>query len=142
MAGPTNIEEQAILDTRLDRTGVYTLALFTTTPADDGTGGVEVSTSSTGYARININASSSDLDAAVAGAPSTKKGPSSGKVWAFGPPTANWGTITAAGVYEGSTLRYVATLTTPTTVNNGDPAPQFDGTHQITFQAGDPGDTF
>ncbi len=51
MSGATNIEEQAILDSRLDRTGVYTLALFTTTPADDGTGGVEVSTSSTGYAR-------------------------------------------------------------------------------------------
>src|SRR5690349_12786162 len=134
MSGMTNTEEAAVLDLRLDRTGVYTLALFTTNPADDGTGGVEVSTSGTGYARINISASTTDWTAAVGGAPSTKTGPKSGVTWQFGTPTANWGTIVGAGIYEGSTLRYVCPLTASQPVNNGDPAPQFDSTHQITAQ--------
>lgn len=98
------------------------VALFTTVPALDGTGGVEVSTSGTNYGRIQILASGG------------WSGPSGANLeysnvndLTFGVPSANWGTIQGAGLYSASTsgnLFYVATLTTPKTVNNGDGAPK------------------
>lgn len=42
-------------------------------------------------------------------------------------PTSNWGTIAGAGLYDAQTagnMYYVAYLTTPKTVNNGDGAPK------------------
>jgi hypothetical protein len=137
--GATNTEETTILDTRLDRTAVYSLALFTVTPNDDGTGGTEVTGGS--YARINISASSTDWNGASGGAPSTKTGPKSGVTWQFPQATANWGTVTAAAIYESTTMRYICPLTASITVNSGDTV-QFDSTHQITAQLGDPTDTF
>lgn len=45
----------------------------------------------------------------------------------FNVPTANWGTVQGAGLFDASTagnLFFVAYLTTPKTVNNGDGAPK------------------
>lgn len=99
------------------------IALFTTVPSLDGTGGTEVSTSGTGYARVAV-------------AQGGWTGPSGANLEysntadvQFGAPTANWGTIIGSGLYDSDTggsnnLLYVAYLTTPKTVNNGDGAPK------------------
>ena len=152
MTGATDAEEKTILDTRLDRVGVYQIGLFTTMPADDGTGGVEVSATNTNYARVSINVSATEFAAADAtSAPTVKKGPTGVNVWAFPTPKTagsggvSWGDIVGMGVWEAAAtpqLRWTAALATVVTVNAGDPAPQFDSSHQITFQAGDPTDPF
>jgi hypothetical protein len=98
------------------------VALFTTVPALAGTGGTEVSTSSTNYGRVEILAASG-----WTGPSGTNKEYSNIADIAYLVPTANWGTLTGAGLYDASTggnLCYVATLTTPKTVNNGDGAPR------------------
>jgi hypothetical protein len=142
MSGATDTEEATILDARLDRINVYDLALFTTTPVDAGTGGVEVSGGS--YARVRISpvALTTDWAPAVGGAPSYKLGPTGAATWTFPAPTANWGTVVSWGLYESTTLRYFGLLDTSQAVNNGDPAPQFNSTHQIKVQIGDVGDSF
>jgi len=146
MSGPTDIEEKSILDARLDRVGALWLGLFTTMPADDGTGGVEVSGGS--YARVAINASSTQWAAATsASAPSVKKGPTGANTWVFPTPTANWGDTIGIGLFDASTsgnvlwtAQYAAGIII--TINNGDPPLSFDSAHQITFQCGDPSDSF
>lgn len=100
------------------------VGLFTTLPGLSGTGGVEVSTSSTGYGRVAINS----------GAGSQWQGPTgSTKDYTntvdlqFGVPTANWGNIVGAGIFDaetGGNLLYTAALTTSKQVNNGDGAPR------------------
>ena len=55
----------------------------------------------------------------------------------FNAPTANWGSILGFGIWDRSTggnILYFGDLTTPKTVNNGDPAPRFPaGSLTITF---------
>lgn len=99
------------------------VALFTTAPGLDGTSGAEVSTSGTGYARVAIAAGG-------------WSGPSGGSLEysntsdvQYASPTANWGTITAAGLYDSDVagsneLLFIATLTTSKTVSSGDGAPK------------------
>lgn len=102
-------------------TSLY-VALFVTAPGLDGTGGTEVATGGgTAYARVAI-------------AVGQWAGPSGANLeysniadLTFNVPTANWGTISAAGLYDAETVGnmfYVAYLTTPKTVNNGDGAPK------------------
>lgn len=99
------------------------VALFITKPGLDGTGGTEVSTSGTGYARVEIEAA----DGWQGPSGNTREFSNIANV-VFGTPTANWGTITGAGLYDHETnsthLFYVANLTTSKTVNLGDGAPQ------------------
>jgi len=98
------------------------VALFTTVPALDGTGGVEVSTSGTNYGRIQILASNG-----WQGPSGANREYSNISDLTFNVPTANWGTIQGAGLYDAQTsgnMYYVAYLTTPKTVNNGDGAPK------------------
>lgn len=100
------------------------MALFTTVPALDGTGGTEVSTSGTNYGRVSI---AHGISANWTGPSGTNLQYSNTNDIAFLVPSANWGTITGAGLYDASTagnLFYVATLTTPKVVNNGDGAPR------------------
>lgn len=102
--------------------GSLWVALFTTVPALTGTGGVEVSTSGTNYGRVQILASTG-----WAGPSGTNQEYSNAADISYLVPTANWGTITGAGLYDassGGNLYYVATLTSPKTVNNGDGAPR------------------
>lgn len=98
------------------------VALFTTVPALTGTGGVEISTSGTNYGRVQIVANTGWAGPAGVNQEYTNAADLSYLV-----PSANWGTITGAGLYSASTggnLFYVAVLTTPKTVNNGDGAPR------------------
>lgn len=98
------------------------VALFTTVPALTGSGGVEVTTSGTNYGRVQILANTG-----WAGPSGTNQEYTNAADLSFLVPTANWGTIVGAGLYDASTggnLYYVATLTTPKVVNNGDGAPR------------------
>lgn len=101
------------------------VALFTALPSLDETTipGVEVSISGTGYGRISVTAGG-------------WTGPSGVNLEynntadiQFATPTANWGTIVGAGLYNsdvGGTdnLLFVASLTTSKVVNAGDGAPK------------------
>lgn len=124
------------IGTHLLRTSSWTkpsaiyVALFTTIPNDDGTGGTEVS--GTGYARIQHGPSDATWTA-----PTTSGIFSNIGVIQYGSPTANWGTITAFGLYSavsGGNLFAKGSLTGNVTVNSGDPAPAFaDGALTVTI---------
>jgi hypothetical protein len=97
------------------------VALYTTVPALDGTGGTEVSTSGTNYARVTIAAG------AWTGPTGANLEYSNTNDLVFGVPSANWGTITGCGLYDASTsgnLYCVASLSTSKVVSNGDGAPK------------------
>lgn len=103
------------------------VALFTTVPALDGTGGTEVSTTGTGYGRQELVAATPDWGATGG---SSREYSNLYNI-DFNAPSADWGTITGAGLYDAETgnsgavhLYYVANLTTYKTVNNGDGAPK------------------
>lgn len=99
------------------------IGLYTTVPNLAGTGGVEVSTSGTGYGRRQILS----VDASWSGPAGTNQEYSNAQDITYNVPTANWGTITGAGLFDAETagnLLYIATLQTPKTVNNGDGAPR------------------
>ena len=107
-------------------TNIY-IAFFTTAPALDGTGGTEVTTSGTAYARVLAGPTDGVGSDCWTGPSGTIQEYSNVTEIAFAVPTANWGTIVAAGLYDASTggnLLYVATLATPRTVNLGDGAPR------------------
>lgn len=100
------------------------LALFTTTPNLAGSGGVEVSTSGTGYARVELPR--------VAG---TWTGPNNNanqeynntSELIFPVPTGNWGTVTALGIYDAQaqgSLIFVSTIATAKSIMVGDGAPR------------------
>lgn len=124
------------IGTHLLRTSSWTkpsaiyVALFTTIPNDDGTGGTEVS--GTGYARIQHGPSDATWTA-----PTTSGIFANIGVIQYGSPTANWGTITAFGLYSavsGGNLFAKGSLTGNVTVNSGDPAPAFaDGALTVTI---------
>lgn len=106
------------------------VALFTAAPSDSG-GGTEVSAS--GYARVQV----SQLDANW-NAPTGGNGLFDNvNAITFGTPAADWGSITHMGIFDANAagnLLIWGALTTPKTVNNGDPAPSFPaGTLDITF---------
>lgn len=79
------------------RPTAWYVALFTTLPAEDGTGGVEVSTSGTGYARqpATFNTTTSDSG--------TAKQTSNTSSITFGPFTASVNNIIGFGIYDAST---------------------------------------
>lgn len=122
-------------------TGPATLyvALNTTVDNDAGTAKVEVAGGS--YARVAVTSSLANWAGTQAAASTTASTGSSGTTSnnaaiTFPAPTANWGSITAFEIYDaasgGNPLTY-GTLTTPKTVNNGDPAPSF-AAGALTFQ--------
>lgn len=73
------------------------VALFTANPADDGTGGTEVSGGN--YSRVAITTSSGW--SAISG--TAPRQISNSGIVTFPTPSANWGTITGIGVYDAST---------------------------------------
>jgi hypothetical protein len=87
------------------------IALFTTAPNQEtGSGGTEVSAG--GYARQNVT-----FGSASAGAASN-----SGAV-TFGPASASWGTVVAAGIYDSAgtpVLLWSGNLSASKTIDNGD----------------------
>jgi hypothetical protein len=109
--------ENELLDHFL-KVGAYTqptnlyVALYTADPTDAG-GGTEVSGGS--YARVNHNAWNT-----ASGGSSTNDG-----AIEFPTATANWGTVTAVGLFDassGGNLLVWGELTTDKAVNNGDTA--------------------
>lgn len=134
MTAFTNYFENKLAD-HIFRTTTYTpgnmyVGLFTATPSDTG-GGTEVSGGS--YARVSV----SKGDSSWTGTHGTVSGASSGTngtvgnagAITFPAPTGNWGSITHFGLFDassGGNLLIWGALTTPKTVNNGDPAPLFD----------------
>jgi len=100
-------------------TNIY-VALFTTNPNLDGTGGVEVTTSGSNYSRQAV---------AVGLAQWNVNGLeySNANDITYGVPSSTWGVIVGAGLYDAATggnLLYVTNLTTSKSVNNGDGAPK------------------
>lgn len=108
------------------------VALFTATPSDSG-GGTEVSTSGTGYARVNLAPSLTNWAGTQAAGSTTvstgTNGTTSNNVAiSFPAPTGNWGSITSFGIFSsqtGGTLYWWGALTVAKTVNNGDASPSF-----------------
>lgn len=104
--------------------------LFTTAPSDAG-GGTEVSGG--GYARVAVTRSLANFAGTQGAGTTTASTGSSGQTSnnaaiTFPTPSGNWGTVVAVGVFDAATggnLLVWSNLTTPKTVNNGDPAPSF-----------------
>lgn len=109
------------------RTGSFTkpsalyVALFTAAPNDAG-GGTEVSGGS--YARVQRD----PADANWTAASGTNGLTDNAAAITFPAPTADWGQVTHFGIFDASSsgnLLFHGAITTPKTVNNGDPAPAF-----------------
>src|SRR4051794_41047719 len=135
MAAMSDYLENKIIDWLL-RGQSYTppatvyVALFTAAPSDTG-GGTEVSGGS--YARVAVTSSLANWAGTQAAASTTASSGTGGTtsnnaVITFPTPSANWGSITYMALMDASTsgnMLAEAALTTPKTVNNGDPAPTF-----------------
>lgn len=110
-------------------TALY-VALFTAAPSDSG-GGTEVSGGN--YARQNLP----PLDANWTAPDGTGGLTDNAVAITYGVPSANWGSITHFAIFDAvsaGNMLFWGALTTPKTVNNGDPAPSFPiGTLDITF---------
>ena len=110
-------------------TAIY-VALFTTLPAEDGTGGVEVSGGS--YARVQHGPSNATWAAPTGG---NGQFSNTGSVL-YAAPTANWGTVVGFGLYDDATAgNYLggALLTASRNIVSGDPAPNFpEGALKVT----------
>jgi len=106
------------------------VALFTTGPTAAG-GGTEVSVG--GYARVAVASSLANWagtqGAGTTAASSGTSGTTSNNAAiTFPAPSAGWGDIVAAAIFDaptGGNMLIFGELTTAKTVNNGDPAPSF-----------------
>ena len=118
------------------RTGSFTkptalyVALFTVTPTDAG-GGTEVTGGS--YAQVDCP----PLDANWAATSGTDGHSENVADVVFPTPTADWGQVVAFAIFSALTagdMYLWGPLTTPKTINNGDPAPKFSaGALDVTF---------
>ena len=136
MAALSDYLENKLLDALL-RGQAFTMpatvyvALDTTVDNDGDSSKVEVSGGS--YARVAVasslaNWAGTQAAASTVASSGTSATTSNNGVITFPTPTANWGSITGFAVYDaptGGNLLFYAALTTPKTVNNGDPAPSF-----------------
>jgi hypothetical protein len=142
-AAQSTLYPGAIAEAITDGTAVFT-EQSTAFDSNSNTA-MEVSTTSTGYARVSINPSSTanwlNTQGTASGASSGTTGTTSNQsTITFGSPTATWGgagaMIAAMGVYDATSagnLLFWGTLTTPKTVNNGDAAPTF-AASALSFQ--------
>lgn len=105
-------------------------ALFTAGPDDTG-GGTEVTGGS--YARVAVtsnmtNWAGTQAAASTSASSGTGGTTSNNTAITFPAPTADWGVVTHVAFFDASTSGneyFYSTLTTPKTINNGDPAPSF-----------------
>lgn len=121
-------------------TGPATLhvALLTAAPSDTG-GGTEVTGGS--YARVAVTSSLANWAGTQGAGTTTASSGSSGttsnnNAITFPAPTANWGVVTHAAVYDaasGGNLLFYSALAQSKTINNGDAAPSFPA-GSLTFQ--------
>ena len=97
-------------------TNLY-FALFTVLPADDGTGGTEVTGGS--YARKLVTNNLTEFPAA------SGQSKNNANDVTFVTATANWGTVVGVGVFDALTvgvLRHLNVVTVSKSVENGDTA--------------------
>ena len=108
------------------------IGLLTTATNDANTGQVEVSGGN--YARVAVPSTLLYWSGTQSSTATTVSSGNNGTTYninsiTFPVPTgANWGVITAFGMYDavtGGNLLFYGNLTTPKTVNNGDAAPTF-----------------
>ncbi len=129
MGAKTNYLEDAIIN-HIFRGIPYTppaglhVALFTA--VTDGEAGTvtEVPAAGGGYARVSVPPGVANWAAPAGGNGTT----SNVNAVTFPAPNAQLGQVTHWGIYDaavGGNLLYYAPLTTPKTINNGDPAPYF-----------------
>lgn len=105
-------------------------ALFTSAPTETG-GGTEVSTSGSAYARVGVTNNATNFPASVNG---TKTNATN---ITFPTATANWGTVTAFGVFDsvtGGNLLYFGNLQTSRSIVSGDTARFAAGDFSITYE--------
>ena len=94
------------------------VGLFLTLPIADGTGGVEVS--GNGYARVQRDPSDANWLETVLGTVTNAA------AITFPDPTGTWGVIPGVGLWDNTNaLRHFIALTSPKTVNQDDPGPNF-----------------
>lgn len=143
MAAKSNYLENKIIDWLL-RGQTFTppattyVGLFTVAPSDTG-GGTEVTGGS--YARVAVTSSltnwaGTQAAASTVASSGTNGTTSNNAAITFPAPTANWGSITAFGLFDAASagnLLIYGNLTTPKTVNNGDAAPSFPAA-ALTYQ--------
>lgn len=128
MAGKANYLEEGLLNhifrsTSFSQPGTLYIALFTTAPGEDGTGGTEVSGGS--YARASVDTTDSTWTDPSAG---TQGETDNVAKIVFPVATANWGTVTDVGIYDasgGGNLLYFGSLGASVAVAVGD-QPYFD----------------
>ena len=105
------------------------IGLFTSEPTDGLNNGVEVVSGGTDYARVLVPTSA--VAWSVNGLEYSNTDPIE-----YLTPTASWGTILGAGIFDqltGGEMLYYAKLTSPKTVSNGDGAPKIlEGQLRIT----------
>ena len=118
MGYPT-ADRNAFLDAQI--TGALDVALFTTAPDDDGTGGVEVSGG--GYARVSHSAWTSAANGLKS---------NSGEI-DFGDPTADWGTVVAIAVFSGATQKAVTSNISQAIVSSVNSVKILDGALEFDF---------
>jgi hypothetical protein len=119
--GKSSYLANKVLDHILGNTAYTTpttlyVALFTAMPTSTG-GGTEVSGGS--YARLSVTNNSTNWPAASS---QTKR---NGIALTFAAPTANWGTLVGAAIFDASTggnMLYFGPFSVNRVVNNGDPA--------------------
>lgn len=119
MAGKSDFLENKVLDHILGNTAytapaTFHIALFTTSPGDDGTGGTEVSGNN--YSRVSVTNNTTNWPNASGGAKAN------GTAITFATPSGTWGTVTSFGIYDASTggnLLYFGNLTSNQTINTG-----------------------
>jgi hypothetical protein len=103
-------------------------ALFTAAPTESG-GGTECSGGS--YARVSVTNNSTNFPASVSGVKAN------GGTITFPTASANWGTVTAFGVFDassGGNLLYFGNLSASRSVTSGDTARFAAGDFTITFE--------
>jgi hypothetical protein len=141
MAGPVDIEQQAILNGVLQSpayAGYATLyiGLSTTTPTRAGANFTEP----VGNAYARISTTSADWGAATGTTPSVK---SNTAIKTFVTATGSWGTVTYFGLFTaltGGLLKWVGLLGTPKAVGTND-TPSFQAA-TLQLKYGDPADVF
>lgn len=109
---------------------IYYVALFTVAPTETG-GGTEVTGGS--YARVAYTNSLANWAGTQSAGSTTASTGTSGttsnnNAITFPAPTANWGSVVGIALMTlatGGSMHWYGDLTTPKTVNNGDPAPSF-----------------
>lgn len=136
-AEEADVLEQWFAGTALPRVPSH-IALFITSPIDDGSGGVEATGGS--YERDPLARNGTNWGSSAGGAPSTIQNLI---VVTFVTASANWGTVTSWAYFDAVTvgnLLFFAVLDTAKAVNSGDTAEFAAG--NMVGQLGDPGDSY